>query len=355
MPFHRQHAVGLVVAAAMLASPASALAQSAEALLARDVAKAADSPLTGRYTGSVLIAQTVKAFDALTLPTGPAQGRRYQADKKFAGTIALQGQVTRSIYVAPKGRSALEVISNFEQPIVGNGFSPVFQCAADCGESFPLLKYRWDSADSKVVAEGYERPRIALIEAAFGQLVDVRYGLFKKAGPAGDTYVAIYGGLHQGAPFGRPSEALRDRVGVLVEIVEPREMEKRMEVVSAADIGGKVAAEGRAVFYGILFDFDKADIKPESEPQLAEMGKFLKANPGTRVYVIGHTDNKGTLDYNLGLSQRRAEAVAKALQSRYGIEAKRLTPRGLGPLAPVASNRSEAGQARNRRVEMVEQ
>ena len=71
--------------------------------------------------------------------------------------------------------------------------------------------------------------------------------------------------------------------------------------------------------------------------------------------IIGHTDNKGTLDYNLGLSGRRADAVVKALAAKYGIDAKRLTSRGLGPLAPIASNRSEEGQAKNRRVEMVEQ
>ena len=114
-------------------------------------------------------------------------------------------------------------------------------------------------------------------------------------------------------------------------------------------------AEGRAVFYGILFDFDKAEVKPESEGQLAEMAKFLQANAAARVFIVGHTDNKGTLDYNVGLSSRRAEAVVKALSSKYGVDARRLTPRGLGPLAPVTSNRNEDGRAKNRRVEMVEQ
>jgi outer membrane protein OmpA-like peptidoglycan-associated protein len=85
------------------------------------------------------------------------------------------------------------------------------------------------------------------------------------------------------------------------------------------------------------------------------MAKFLKTNAATRVFIVGHTDNKGTLDYNVGLSGRRAEAVVKALATKYGIEANRLTPRGLGPLAPVATNRSEDGRAKNRRVEMVEQ
>jgi outer membrane protein OmpA-like peptidoglycan-associated protein len=85
------------------------------------------------------------------------------------------------------------------------------------------------------------------------------------------------------------------------------------------------------------------------------MAKFLKENAQLRVFVTGHTDNKGALDYNVGLSGRRADSVVKALVTRFGINAARLTARGLGPLAPVASNRSEEGRARNRRVELVEQ
>jgi outer membrane protein OmpA-like peptidoglycan-associated protein len=128
-----------------------------------------------------------------------------------------------------------------------------------------------------------------------------------------------------------------------------------MVTISAAEIGGKLASEGRAVFHNILFDFDKADLKPESSPQLAEMAGFLKVNPQAKVFIIGHTDNKGGLDYNLGLSGRRATAVANALAAQHGIDARRLTPRGLGPLAPIATNRTEDGKAKNRRVEMVEQ
>jgi OmpA-OmpF porin, OOP family len=85
------------------------------------------------------------------------------------------------------------------------------------------------------------------------------------------------------------------------------------------------------------------------------MAKFLKSSPALRVYVVGHTDNKGKPDYNQSLSQRRAEAVAKALATRHGADAKRIVARGLGSLAPLASNRTEEGQAKNRRVELVEQ
>lgn len=69
--------------------------------------------------------------------------------------------------------------------------------------------------------------------------------------------------------------------------------------------------------------------------------------------MVGHTDDVGALDYNMNLSQRRAKAVVESLVSRYGINTDRLHPIGVGPSAPAASNETEEGRARNRRVELV--
>ncbi len=350
-----------VATAVVVATPALAQQQfdpALQAVMTRDLPRASDHPFTGRYGGSVLLAQSIKAFDELKLPAGKADGASYSNDKKFSSMVTAQGKVTRAIYVTPTGRSSLEVATNYIDAVAAKGFTPVFQCSGEdaCGEAFVALKYSWNDPAAKVTGPNYEQLRKLMIDAAFEALTDVRYALFKKTEAGGDTYVAIYAGLNRGGRlrhlFG---DASKDRVGVLVEIVEPRTMDRSMVVVSAADIGNKVAAEGRAVFYGIKFDFDKADIKPESAPQLAEMAKFFTANPQARVFIIGHSDNKGALDYNLSLSNRRADAVAKALAAQYRVDPKRMTPRGLGPLAPVATNRTEDGQAQNRRVEMVEQ
>ncbi len=354
-----RHALPVAALAGMLAHtpPIAAQRPDVEVLLTRDVRGAVDNPLTGRYEGSVLFAQTTKAFDEITLPSGPAQGKTYKpAEQKFAATVTAQGRVTRSIYIAPAGRSPLEVTANFVDALTAKGFAPVFRCTANaCGESFEMLKYSVDKPETHVLGQGYEHLRALFIRSnLFIHLTDIRYALYKKPAPEGDSYVAIYGAVHSGTQ-NEFQRALGGRVGVLVEIVEPRAMDRKMVVVSASEIGGKVASEGKAVFYGIEFDFDKADIKPESEPQLAEMAKYLQANPQTQVFVIGHTDNKGTLDYNLGLSGRRADAVVKALAGTHRIDAKRMTPRGLGPLAPVATNRTDDGRAKNRRVELVEQ
>jgi OOP family OmpA-OmpF porin len=84
------------------------------------------------------------------------------------------------------------------------------------------------------------------------------------------------------------------------------------------------------------------------------VARLLKADAGLKVFVVGHTDNAGALEGNMKLSQDRAQAVVQALV-RSGIDAARLRAYGDGPYAPVTSNDTEAGRAKNRRVELVKQ
>ncbi|HIK19772.1 MAG TPA: OmpA family protein [Synechococcus sp. M44_DOE_062] len=104
----------------------------------------------------------------------------------------------------------------------------------------------------------------------------------------------------------------------------------------------------------LLFDFDKAEIRPEAAALLAQVAKSLEAMPGARVQVNGHTDNIGPLNYNLALSLRRANAVKdylmKLLPEDHPIS---WTTSGFGPTLPVADNDTEAGRQRNRRVDLV--
>ena len=139
---------------------------------------------------------------------------------------------------------------------------------------------------------------------------------------------------------------------LLHRIIREAAMEQAV-VVSAEQIRRALTDTGKVVFYGIYFDFDKATIKPESKPTLEEMAKFLRTNAGMKVYIVGHTDMAGKHDYNLKLSRERAAAVVQALVSQQGISRDRLESDGVGPLAPVAANDTDANRGRNRRVEMV--
>lgn len=136
-------------------------------------------------------------------------------------------------------------------------------------------------------------------------------------------------------------------------IVERTVMEQEV-VADPEAMANDIKNTGRVAIYGIYFDFDSYVIKPESEPTLKAITELLKRNGSLKVYVVGHTDMVGKLEYNMELSAKRAEAVVKALVNKYGISANRLKSKGVGPLSPVSTNKTEEGRKLNRRVELVE-
>jgi outer membrane protein OmpA-like peptidoglycan-associated protein len=105
-----------------------------------------------------------------------------------------------------------------------------------------------------------------------------------------------------------------------------------------------------AILEPIEFEFGKAVIKPVSYPILDEVVKVMKSSPKMRLGVYGHTDNRGAMDLNMRLSKERARACMNYLGSK-GIAQNRLTSEGFGPNKPVADNNTDAGRAKNRRVE----
>ncbi|MCX7952887.1 MAG: OmpA family protein, partial [Deltaproteobacteria bacterium] len=144
---------------------------------------------------------------------------------------------------------------------------------------------------------------------------------------------------------------MKGRVFTQVDIVESKKMDEGLVTIDEARLKSALEKEGKVVIYGIHFDFDSSRIKPESNPQLDEIAKALAADQ--KVYlVVGHTDNQGQLDYNQRLSEARANAVVEALVQR-GIQRDRLIPVGVGMSVPVATNETEEGRAKNRRVELV--
>ena len=110
--------------------------------------------------------------------------------------------------------------------------------------------------------------------------------------------------------------------------------------------------DGRVAIYGILFDVDRATLRPGSGEVLDTIASIMDAEPGLRLEVQGHTDSTGTAERNQVLSQARAGAVVSALRL-YGVDAGRLVARGFGPDQPLGDNSTEEGRQQNRRVELV--
>ena len=137
-------------------------------------------------------------------------------------------------------------------------------------------------------------------------------------------------------------------------IVEKEAMQQEV-VANAEAMGNDINSTGHVSVYGIYFDTGRSEIKPESDAAVSEIAKLLKNNDALKIYVVGHTDNVGPFDSNMKLSKDRADAVVRALSGKYGIAAARLRPYGVASLSPVASNDTEDGKAKNRRVELVKQ
>ena len=149
-------------------------------------------------------------------------------------------------------------------------------------------------------------------------------------------------------------KAFNARTMAVVDIVAATAREQKMVTVQAGEMAKAIVSAGRIALYGIYFDFNKAEMKPESDPTLEQIAKLLQESSALKLLVVGHTDNVGNFAFNMDLSQRRAAAVVHALATRYGIRKDRLTPVGVSFASPMASNKTDEGRAKNRRVELVE-
>lgn len=128
----------------------------------------------------------------------------------------------------------------------------------------------------------------------------------------------------------------------------------RQDIVVDADAMAKeIARTGKVSLYGIYFDTGKSVLKPESDSTLEQIATLLNNNRSLSLYVVGHTDGTGDFGSNITLSEQRAAAVRDALVSRYGIDQSRLSPHGVGPLAPASTNETDDGRTLNRRTELV--
>lgn len=138
-------------------------------------------------------------------------------------------------------------------------------------------------------------------------------------------------------------------------VVESKPMDTGLVTVAANTLDQNLINTGKAVIYGVYFDFDKADIKPESKPQLDQIAQLMNDHADLKLTITGHTDNQGSGDNNLKLSQRRADAIVTALVGNYAVMSNRLSAQGMGASSPVASNDTDEGRAKNRRVELIKQ
>lgn len=239
--------------------------------------------------------------------------------------------------VAPDKTSSLEVFRNYEEELKARGFELVHS------GSVSQLGISPDVVSAEVQQGGWVAD---FWSGAFQNAFDI-YAV--KHDPAGDIHLRVAVVEMTGSRGGlNPGE-----VGIVVDSIQIKAVTNKMVDGTASDMAKQIAATGSVLLYGIYFDNDQADLKPQSKPTLDEVGKLMTGDPALKLKVVGHTDSLGTAEHNLDLSTRRAQAVAGALVHDYNIAAERLTPIGAGATQPVAPNDTEENRAKNRRVELV--
>jgi OOP family OmpA-OmpF porin len=334
--FMPSYDVSARASACMLALLAGALGQASAAdQYNSDRTGGADHPLLSRYQGSILYMYGES-------PVGTAQAVVQEKGKALMRPV--EGRISNRLYWGPKGRSPLEIFRNYQQALSAAGFQIAYACETakcDTERVQPLIE--------ETPRQAVWKTRDSLVDSTFnsGSQPGFHYLSARKTSPAGTTWVtvAVAGGF--------PDAPVSGRVRQFVQIVEPAQVELGKVSVDARQIEGGLKRDGKIALYGVTFATNKADLTKQSDAQLGEMAQVLKTAPAMKVFIVGHTDNQGEFQANAVLSQKRAEAVAVALSSRFGVASDRLVARGVANLAPVASNESEQGRAQNRRVEMV--
>jgi OmpA-OmpF porin, OOP family len=318
---------------------------------AKDIAGAKDHPLVKRYEGSEIVWYQQKAYDSLRLALEPVVFNYNDGKFDPHKTQDVEGRRTTIYYTVPAGTGTLEAFRNYENELKEKGFDILFTASGD-----NLEKNKGDNMASEIYgvtpsnANRDYPDKVALTSA---DKTKSHYAAAKLTRPdQGDVYAAVFviEASWQAAPMKVPEKSTLVRL----DVCEVKPMQQKMVTVDATEMDKQISASGKVALYGIYFDFNKADVKPESDQALTEIGKLLQARPTLKVLVVGHTDAIGSFESNRTLSQRRADAIVATLVTKQKIDKQRLFPVGVSFASPIATNTTEEGRGKNRRVELVE-
>jgi OOP family OmpA-OmpF porin len=285
-----------------------------------------------RYPGSQIIAHRQQQFGRTQFATGFADRSKPAEPTQQV----FEGKTTTIIYELVGPQSALEVLRNYEQALGRAGLKTLLRCFnLACGDQLSIALFRGNDKEPLYRSMLYDS--IDNTTSDFGYVSAV--GIANGASFAAGVFVGRI--------------RTQDRVYVGLDIVAGEPMKTDQIIVDLNKLTKDIREQGKVVLSGVYFDTDKDIVKPESGQALRAISDYLQKNPQQGFFVVGHSDTAGSYDHNVDLSRRRAQAVVAALTSNYAVAKPRLTAVGIGPVAPAGTNASDAGRARNRRVELV--
>lgn len=300
------HQVTLLVCVALIAASFTAIPAASQQN---------GHPLISPYKGVKKIDTSVTQFADYSLITG------FDFNNKTATGQSVKGKLTRLYHDNPDGRSILEVFKNYEDSFKEAGLSVIWQCHGD-NECF--------TSSTRNAYKQYNG-----IRAINGG--DSRYLAGKLVNDQTLYHIALAVG----------------RRGTSIDIVESRAMDTGMVTINKDHLLRELKQNGSVKVDGLFFALNESQLLPESQPSMQVLAELLNDNPSLHLFVVGHTDLVGDIEYNFNLSKKRADSVINQLVEDYRISPVRLKGYGVGPLAPKTSNEEANGRASNRRVEVV--
>lgn len=274
-------------------------------------AKGEDHPLINRFPGTTIAHYSHLEYEEMSF----ILSKPYKKEGKWNAdnTQLVAGKVTYIHYEFPKTRSPLQVFRNYQKAIKKQNMTVLFNCERTCAQvNAGHLDHLINNHQDFYFNYGFDQYIVAKRDNFYLSLVVNDGGVFQ---------LVI------------EEETLDD------DLISP--------------IADALASTGKIDLYGFHFDSGKAALKPESDSELSELGNMLNAHPALRVKIVGHTDNVGNNQANQKLSAARAKSVVKALEQNFGVSAANLIAEGKGETQPIESNSTEAGRAKNRRVEII--
>jgi outer membrane protein OmpA-like peptidoglycan-associated protein len=285
------------------------------------------------FEGSIELGRYISDYDRLAYPAELANG---------ADVLSVEGAMLSRVFQMPENRSNLEVFRSYERELTAGGFTIHAAGELTAPTSF-LINQVYGPNTPSFSAREYSNPasgsRASGLDLPYIVGLADHYLVASRMSNEQELWVAI-------ALSGQ-------RPKYIVEELRRTIMATNTVALDLDRLRSEIENAGKIAIYDIHFATGSAVIEPESADALGIVASYLNETPG-RFYIVGHTDDTGSLASNLELSNDRAAAVKSALVSEHGISADRLETRGVGPLSPVSNNTGQAGRALNRRVEIVQ-
>ncbi|MBD3664829.1 OmpA family protein [Sulfitobacter aestuariivivens] len=282
-------------------------------------------PATARLT-----VERNTAPDIYTAPVGVFDG-------EVVPKLTIEGDVRRAAWrLDSSGITPLQVMRPLREQLQDNGYEIVLDCAGDACGGF----------DFRFATETLPGPNMYVNIRAYHMVTAV-----KPATDAPSEVITVLASTSATSAYvqiihaGELSEGAVD-VAAVADVPVSRSAEP-------GDISGELLGRGHFVLRDLEFETGSADLGTGPFATLSDLADFLKAQPGIKVALVGHTDSVGGLAGNIALSKRRAQSVRQRLIDAYEIDGARMEAEGMGYLSPVASNLEDKGRDANRRVEVI--